>query len=361
MFSYNDIQTELVNIDLFDQKVIPSADGVDFLYTQITLKVTFLIHDAYLDSGGNPVDTALQLREKFLEPRKKLYLTFQTGGANFDNGLNQGGIGVSAVNTTAEIPNSLGGDGNTLSDNSYQTLLLSPPVNQKKDSNNGPMPLFCNITKILGNNGYVGTWVGQTWINPCKATNTAALSPLISNRFTMTHIVDADQLCTIQSRGVATFRTDLLENRDVWPDFYRDVVVPPIYHRFRRDHIVATQSPDGTNLTYETIDHELPVYFVTPQGANGVPNAVRCQVTKSTSIHVEGTLGGAVLAARDSHYQFKQAKQYSDQLARQREDEARITALDVAVRQSAISANKAQRAMYKSRTRRRPTPPPMGE
>jgi hypothetical protein len=322
---YGDITIALLNIDLFDQRAIYTEDGVDLLYLLTTIKITGVLDTGYpIVNKGNlvtdPVTMKSTIEDMMMRPRQELFIRFEP---DF-----RGGAGAPFENAPAAdapfffdgpvdaVPNPI----TTAFVTGNERLLLESPKQIGNlaglvDGNQGPIPLFCNLTKFLGNDGFVISWGVQTWIDPCLSGPTKAF-PLISNRFSMIHQVDMDQLCTVESHGVATFNTAYLKGE--YADNWRSVIVPPIYKRFRRDQIQVEQSPDGAVLRYSTLDHELPVYFSTPVGENGVPNATRIEVLKSSMVYTKPAIEDAVLAARQAYYDLKNSKQNSDWLTQSR-------------------------------------------
>lgn len=371
MVEYNGVKMELVNIDLLDQQQVESDDGSDALYLQVTLKVTTVVQAGYIYPDTGAVVSQQKLNDLLMAPRKTLVLSFDSSGEDqavmpknpelsFQNvstgAFNYDGPYANEIAQLQVVPNTMDHGADT---HATTKLINSPISGFSVDSKNGPMPLFCNIVKILGENGYVISWAVQTWINQCVGTTVSSSSPLLSNRFEMVHVVDADQLCTIHTSGIAMFRTDKLNINTWYPDQFRNMIMPPIYKRFRRDHIEVAQIADGTGIRYFVKDVELPVFFVTPNGADqpaggAVANAVRCSVEKMNAIYSGDTITDSILATRDSYYGYRSQKAFADQGAR----DAELHSQRVKESRAATLASKRMAAYYKSRTPPKPKPKP---
>lgn len=334
MLEYNGIQMELVNIDRFEREAVQSQDGVDHLWNQYTIQVTAVVHYAYLNLGGGPFPTNNIIKEKLLEKRKKFKISFLTGGISaHDNQLGQDLRLFGAVDNPAnpfvyqgpipseiqqfdDVPNVI--ETQQHGEAGEEELLIESPLpGATVDAKLGPEPLFCHITKFLGENGFVVTWAIRTWLVDCPGVP-SNLSALLDNRFVMIHDVNEDQLTTVTTYGTAVFRTDLLLARNQLPDSFRHLILAPIYKGFRRQHIQVKQMSD-TTIRYLTSDLQTPVVF-----NPSVDNAIRAEVLHRRVLAQKESFSSSIIGAAESWYSFRANRnwaQQSQKAEQQRADE----------------------------------------
>lgn len=132
------------------------------------------------------------------------------------------------------------------------------------DSNQGPRPLYCQVTKITGTSSFFVRFGIETWIDDCVTSG----KMIHAHRFSMSHDVDGDTWLTTRSvTGYLKFRPEWLEARDIKPD---QVVFPkwmhPLEPGFKRQNVKVQALPNGMELAYSFNDVEqtLPLGSLSP-------------------------------------------------------------------------------------------------
>lgn len=156
-------------------------------------------------------------------------------------------------------------------------LLHSPEFGFHTDCKNGPIPKLFAINKALGDgstfviNFQIETFINEQLHNPLflygrrKETMALARRYLLSNRFSMTHILDEDYFLNSAVEGKALFRTDLMYKDNFSPDDFRSFLFLPIPYKCIRTDIQVQGLPDGTGVRYSFVDREQRMQF--PGGA----------------------------------------------------------------------------------------------
>lgn len=240
--TYNSIPMQVESFQRFDQRSVYSDDGADYLYTEFTIVVRAFFDPTTatgfsVDLGTSNAATIVNvLRSVLLAPRKILLVAAPSGG------------------NSSSIP-------------FLRSPLLrpSPPfaanTSYAVDAKNGPQPLFCNIQQIIGERSMIVDFGIVTWINECPGTSSSPISPVLSHRWSMSHLVDEMQHTKRIIAGQAIFRTDLLYdslgNIIIRADDFRDFLFHNIPPNYRRIGVHVEASTDGTQLKYVVEDQEV--------------------------------------------------------------------------------------------------------
>lgn len=147
-----------------------------------------------------------------------------------------------------------------------EKLLSATPHAGQPDSdvNNGPKPIRCNITRVVGASCFEVEFEIEICIVYCDAGQAALLATLASastgavenlkvlnNRWRITEEIDAN-LCrhrTIEG----TLRVGHIS---YYPHAFRRLCVPPLEKGFRRKRMMFADTPDGLSLHYQIVDEE---------------------------------------------------------------------------------------------------------
>lgn len=142
-----------------------------------------------------------------------------------------------------------------------------------QDGRTGPNPIAFNVIEIMGIKTCLAYFEIETWIpNPCPGTLTAVLG----HRWKMSHEYDEFMYCTRHIEGRAVFRGDLMAQRGINPDFFRDFLMHPIPPRFKRRVPQVELSEDGLELRYHVIDEQQPINLKSQDPAdNGEHDVVK--------------------------------------------------------------------------------------
>ena len=246
--SYDNIEISHTRTLQFVQEPVYSNDGVDRLYTHITITVQGLISEPLdlVSPIGNvkPAEFITALRERLLTPRKTLIYTDGT-----------------------------------------DELIHLPDDDSDADINNGPRPISFNIIRLDGDQCWIVQYSIECWIQECETTNTYVLS----NRWSMTDRIDDSHLTTRTIEGRMVVRAVDTGNID---DF-RSLVVPGMQPGFRRDAMQFTLQSDGLAMDYIIEDKE--EYMTTPFPAN----MVEARFTTSVG------LSGSALQSNEMYVKIK--------------------------------------------------------
>lgn len=296
---YNGIKLELAQINQIARTAIYDESGVDYLYTEWMIDVvciynrdggTIGFRDNSVPSyGGNPSSTLtdIALRFKLMQPRKSLTLDF------------------------ASKPEEAGGS----SVDVYERILQVPPPGSACDVNNGPIPLHCVVTEVVGEGTLAVQYVIKCHTNECNGPSDGTVpekdSPFVlSNRFTMSHNITEDHYTIRQIDGIVHFRADLLNQLNnsgilnaQLGDEFRESFTFPVPKNFQRVGVSCTQSPDGTAIYYQIVDKELPTNL-----NNYGTNAVKVEMTHSQSLTSDGNILNGVITGLNAYYNFRWTK-----------------------------------------------------
>jgi hypothetical protein len=139
------------------------------------------------------------------------------------------------------------------------------------DADLGPIPIVHSVGMNLGNKTWWVIFEISTLVNVC-GTNQPPADVINSHRWTMTHDLDTEGLCSRTISGHAYFRTDRLfaKNQDaqallgipiptIVPDQFRGWLFHPPFPNSRREIIRCEPNADGDEITYTIRDVELPI------------------------------------------------------------------------------------------------------
>jgi hypothetical protein len=218
----------------FSQKPIYTPDGVDYLYTEITIVVQAVINSNLLPAimGENTVNIMNRIRSCLLCVRKQLIFSID------DN-----------------------------------ELVHSPANGELCDWHFGPKPNYCNITQITGSETMLIDYSVTTNVKECCNAGTAggnvpandvqSNQPYLSNRWAESVAIDESFYTTRTRRGVLYFKTNGTAGPvSANPDDYRHVICPPLIKGFVRQRSTYAIDEGNWTLAYEFTDKE--EYHVPP-------------------------------------------------------------------------------------------------
>lgn len=131
------------------------------------------------------------------------------------------------------------------------------------DCRNGPLPIATTITRAFGDGDtYFLNFQIQTFVNLHNYLSGESPPTLLSNRFSVTHALDEDQILTILVNGEAHMRTDHLYSLGFTPDAFRALLFLPPPFGHVRGNIVVKGLPDCSGVQYSYQDRQMPVHFV---------------------------------------------------------------------------------------------------
>lgn len=242
VLTYNGVEITFARTMFWDSKNVPSSDGVDYLYTHVTLSVVGIVNPYTLKNQNSSVLPGdrlggmmkADLKEVLMAKRK--HLTFKVGN-----------------DIVIDIPTG------------------SAPC----DCNNGPNPISAKILQITGDKTALVAYTIETWLSDCS-------NMLLSNRWSVQSLTDENARTTRHITGVARLRADFMQLAKFNADDFRGSYFPPCPQQFQREMISASLSSDGTQLAYRVQDTELNLAI----GSDGVGGR---NVTK-----VEGAVTGGI-------------------------------------------------------------------
>lgn len=141
-------------------------------------------------------------------------------------------------------------------------LLGSPILPAEVDCTNGPKVLHCSIKKV---NGLLSASVDFTIQTDLNETLDYGAPPykMLSNSYSMEHIIDHDFYTTRKINGIAHFRADFVALEGKAVDGYREMLNLPSPVGFKRDMTKCRMHPDGNKLEYSFLDREVHYYIDT--------------------------------------------------------------------------------------------------
>ncbi len=263
------VTLELIKTKSFEERAVYDESGTDYLYTHFIVDVQFVLNRAatsYIDgpiyeAGEAPADTIRRIRQHLLVPRGLL---------------------------TCYVHNKLLLIGPS-------PLPETPDILPAVDCNNGPRPIFCNITSFSGDQTFMGEYRIECWINEC----TNAAPTILSNRYVQTHAIDDQHMNTITTQGKAVLRTDRMDTLGTQPDFYRYLIFPLVPLGYQRKTITVNPTAGGNELQYIIIDREMfyslgdtlltnstgALRFESIYEVSSVPSTAVPSVASMTSLH----------------------------------------------------------------------------
>lgn len=181
-------------------------------------------------------------------------------------------------------------------------LLTASPYHGRPDTdvNNGPKPLSCNITRVIGKQYFSVEFSIELCLALCDAGQASALYSLLSgpgragalenwnvlnNRWRVTEEIDQNLRRIRTLEGVLRVRHSVF-----YPHAFRHLCVPALARGFRRRSMVFTDTPDGLTLQYHVVDEER-------ESAPPVP-AVDWEATYSELSGMGGQMGWAEMSVK---------------------------------------------------------------
>jgi len=174
-------------------------------------------------------------------------------------------------------------------------LLESPEPDQRVDCTNGPKPRGFTLTRINGTNSAQVSFVIQTDINDAHMFG-APKYPILSNSYTMEHIIDQDFYTSRKVSGLIHFRTDVMIDEDLSPDDFRELINIPTPKTMKRDLVKVRLHPGSMKMEYSFIDRETHFHLENNPKYNdpnkstldGIPypnmkNITRLEITQSVN------------------------------------------------------------------------------
>lgn len=258
-FTYNGITLALTKSNVSSEPIY-SADGVDYLYTKYTININAIFNPQQTAYSGNPPvatpgtlppDTYNAVRHALSQQRQNL--TFSSFTHNI-------------ISTTGV------------------------------DANNGPTPKHLAINRFDGCQTYHVTYTIEVNLLECPNGST---DPLISNRYSQSHDIDREFYTTINTRGIAYFRTDILNQAGTIADTFRNRLLPLLPYGYQRTNVDFRINTAGNIIEYDVRDVQKP-YDLGDTSATGsgtfVTNADGFYTVQSISAGPEGMPGGQVMA-----------------------------------------------------------------
>lgn len=224
---YGPIKINLVLVKEYKREPIyADKEQTHYLYTRHTLSVDGVIaqdneiNRATFESAQNAIEVDVIIKHFLTQPRQ--ILKYFVGGeeGNF-NGF----------------------------------LLESPEDGQRVDCTNGPKPRGFTLTRINGTNSAQVSFVIQTDINDAHMFG-APKYAILSNSYTMEHIIDQDFYTSRKVSGLIHFRTDVLIDENLSPDDFRELINIPTPQTMKRDLVKVRLHPGSMKMEYSFIDRE---------------------------------------------------------------------------------------------------------
>jgi len=171
-------------------------------------------------------------------------------------------------------------------------MVMSPDTESRCDCKNGPIPRILSTPKVFGDaTTFILDFAVETYINESVQNGVYAPGALLSNRFKQVHTVGQDSYTTINTDGMAIFRTDWVYRLPASPDCVRPLLTLPIPRGFQRENVVVEGLPDVAGVRYAFQDRQVPSNFVAgPYVKAAKISAVHRQGVTNNSFVLEGAL-----------------------------------------------------------------------
>jgi hypothetical protein len=145
------------------------------------------------------------------------------------------------------------------------------------DANQGPKPLYAQITEIAGTSSCYVRFGIEAWIDPC----TDGGKFIRAHRWSMAHDVDGDTwLTTRMVTGQVYFRPEWLQRQGVTPDRILRDWAPPKPDGFKRHNVKIQAAPNGMEVAYSFTDSE----EVLPLGSKSPALKLQAEFSISSSL-----------------------------------------------------------------------------
>lgn len=267
--TYNGISIPYMLTTSFNQEPVYDDMGdVDYTGTKFDIQIEGYVNVDYASSGymattytgtnplpadvlaGGPAAIIKSLRSRLLEPRRTLSF--------FVNGID-------LIPKTYRNRTEVGRPGFTVPLGTLGTSISDPEVPgvdinqnyQGVDSDNGPKPKYCNITRIYDNMFLVSYGITATFYENRRGRNINNVigSNVLYNRWKETIEVDNLQYTKRVRTGKIKVRSD--GTGDVPADIMASMAVVGVPAGFVREGSQYNLSPDGLTLDYAITDKEL--------------------------------------------------------------------------------------------------------
>lgn len=222
MLSYNGIELKLLKTDMVVRQPNWSDDDTTYKWTDFTISVSCIYNAAatsYVTLGQQygslPPTTDGAIRHFLTQPRRPLFYS-------------------EAGEAIISLP-ALFQDGSTI------------------DENNGPIPLFLNITRITPSTFYV-TFSVKCSIIECPPGGIP--DPIASSRYSVSESINKQFLSTMTRSGITYFRSNVLAIIGDTPDDYRSYIIPALLLGYKRTQLDFGLSSDGLRIDWSVIDEE---------------------------------------------------------------------------------------------------------
>jgi hypothetical protein len=254
IFQYNGVSLPMVKTEKFSQEAVFSPDGVDVIYTKVTVGVGCVLNSCILQT-----DVAQWIRDnrgKLMERGAQLYY-MQDGNWILNPG-------------NATMPT-----GKELVASPAYTMGAAPNINFTQqwsmDAKLGPKPVRFDIKAIEGGT-FLAYYEIETYLPYCETT-AAKANYYLSNRWSVDISFDDMYFITRTINGVLILNgqwlgsdSSLLTIPSITMNdmIVNNVIIPPVPNRWKRDAIKISRSSDGLTINYQITDKQLYVSIPRP-------------------------------------------------------------------------------------------------
>lgn len=242
LITYRGVELQVCRFVVFAAKNITSEDGSDYLYTHRVIAAECIFNPSATASlggtpnarttagapGDSPTITEQSLREWLLQPRQALTVS-----------VNNQVI----IDSPAPLLDENG--------------VLTRP---KTDAFIGPKPIEVTVKQFIGYNSFRVYFAIETWM---REDSFFYLSPMISNRWTLTETIDEHQYSTLHVEGVAVFRGDYLNFLQMQADQFRQSFIFRAHGSFKRKNLKVETDSTGLVVRY-SFDDEQQTWMLKP-------------------------------------------------------------------------------------------------
>lgn len=145
--------------------------------------------------------------------------------------------------------------GNTVLLQSPELESEGPDVYMAVDCTNGPKPKGFTIHKVNGINSIQVSFTITTDVNDAHLFG-APKYAVLSNSYTMEHIIDQDYYTARKVSGLIHFRTDVMLDENISPDDFRELINIPTPPTMKRDLVKCRLHPGSMKMEYSFLDRE---------------------------------------------------------------------------------------------------------
>lgn len=265
---YNGVSLPYVKTEKFTQEIIYSPDGVDSMYTKITIGVGCVLSPC-LFNGTDVADWVRNVKPYLMVRGAQLYFTMDGDYVLQPN--------IPSENTYA-FDCAYNPDGYEAIDSPNFTAAGGQRFSAVSDAKLGPKPLRFDVRRIEGN-----TWLAyyeiETYIPYCNAGSTPPY--YLSNRWTTTINVDDEYFMSRTIDGILILNGQYGNQTKYWsgPENFpvdaivedmvtNAVIIPPCPKRWERETIDIVRSSDGLTINYRIVDKQL--YTAMPRPATKI-------------------------------------------------------------------------------------------